>query len=101
MKIVTITSTFDAVDVAQAFTCLKAAQIDAQKSDDCLKYEIYRDGDGKIFVIHMWSTDEAFEAYRTSETFGQTIEYLKPLMTSPPESLSWNAPDLDGTAFAK
>ncbi|MBT3789833.1 MAG: hypothetical protein HN725_10655 [Alphaproteobacteria bacterium] len=98
MKIVTITSTFDAVDVAQARTCLKAAQSDALDSDECLKYEVYWDDNGKIFIIHMWKTEEAFNAYRTSETFGQTIERLKPLMTSPPESLSWNVPDLDGTA---
>jgi quinol monooxygenase YgiN len=97
MKIVTITASFAQADVPTALACLKTAQVDALQSADCLKYQIYVDAEasGKIFVIHMWNNDTSFEAYRTSDLFGKTIAELGPLMTTAPESLSYDAQQMN------
>ena len=93
MKIVTITANFAPADIPEALTCLKSAQVDALQSIDCLKYQICIDAEssGSIFIIHMWKDNASFEIYRTSEMFGKTIAELGPLMTTAPESLSYDA----------
>lgn len=46
---------------------------------------------GRVSVVHEWESAEAFAAYLASDTFAQSTEELRPLMTAPPSSRRFEA----------
>ena len=61
--------------------------------DGNLAYNAFASGtsNGRIVLLQEWEHEKAFSQYRASDDFSALNERLKPEMTGPPSSRSFNA----------
>ncbi|GHB40193.1 hypothetical protein GCM10007094_31870 [Pseudovibrio japonicus] len=84
MKLVTIEAKFSEGNALQAREIFERQSLSVRQMKGCLTYKFYNGGAGSIGIIQKWETQDAFEAYRRSDTFAVLGKELKPLMTEPP-----------------
>lgn len=83
MKLITVEATFAGTDVATAADAIEAQAATVKAMSGCDHYALYRTA-RSIAIVQRWTSMEAFDAYRTSETFAGLIGALKPIMAAPP-----------------
>lgn len=85
MKLITVEATFAPANMDAAFATLTEQMPKVKAMDGCQHYALYAatSGDG-IAIVQRWDTMEAFDSYRTSDTFAQMGKAIGPLMTAPP-----------------
>lgn len=85
MKLITVEAAFPAADLEAAISLFSDQAPLVRAMPGCDHYALYTKptGDGVVIVQH-WQTMEAFDAYRSSDTFATLGQGLRPLMSAPP-----------------
>lgn len=85
MKLITVEAEFAASDLASAMQLISGQAETVRAMPGCTHYTLYRKpSDDGVAIIQQWDGMEAFDAYRSSETFAVLGAGLRPLMTKPP-----------------
>jgi quinol monooxygenase YgiN len=66
---------------------------EVRQLEGCLKFNIFEDisSENALLLYEEWQTLEAFDAYRTSQAFKETGQYLFPLIDGKPDSAYYSA----------
>lgn len=61
--------------------------------DGCSWYELFEDpnDEGRFLLYEEWDSADAFEAYKSTESFSQAFAVLGPMMAGPPSSAYYGA----------
>lgn len=61
--------------------------------DGCSWYELFQDpnDDNRFLLYEEWASADAFEAYKSTESFSQAFAVLGPMMAGPPSSAYYGA----------
>ncbi|MBO6933395.1 MAG: antibiotic biosynthesis monooxygenase [Deltaproteobacteria bacterium] len=76
----------DSVDAFIAHLNVEAPKV--RELAGCLRYQLFRDPSEptRFLLYEEWSTEAAFEAYRSSELLSRSFAVLGPMMAGPPDS---------------
>lgn len=86
MKIVVVESVFDPENLAVPMAQLLNEATAVRSMKGCAGYDLYSgmDDGRKIVIIQRWTTMDAFEKYRQSDSFARLGRGLRPMMVEPP-----------------
>ena len=85
MKLITVEADFAATNLDAAMDLISAQAETVRAMPGCTHYALYRKpSDDGVAILQQWDSMEAFDAYRTSETFADLGVGLRPIMTKPP-----------------
>ena len=92
MRLVTLTVNVAPEDLNNAIDGLIDIQTATRQLEACQSYDVYvkRGETEKLYIPHMWANEAAFDAYKASDLFTKTLAALKPLMTAPPQSVTYD-----------
>ncbi len=85
MKLITVEAAFSVADLETAISLFSDQAPTVRAMPGCDHYALYEkpSGDG-VAIVQRWETIEAFDAYRSSDTFATLGQGLKPMMSAPP-----------------